>query len=135
MVTYEGRVAMCCMDWGAKHPVGYANDKALKNIDDYKNVFDNYNSPENFYFIDQPYDSTFNDYGTDNFTRQNQQELFQKFSTTSSKCLMIVGGSDFIRDLYQDYIVHEYPKKYSFKIYAGRVGDEINVNHLVIKNY
>lgn len=102
---------------------------------DYKNVFDNYNSPENFYFIDQPYDSTFNDYGTDNFTRQNQQELFQKFSTTNSKCLMIVGGSEFIRDLYQDYIVHEYPKKYSFKIYAGRIGEEINVNHLVIKNY
>jgi len=40
MVTYEGRVAMCCMDWGAKHPVGYADDKAFKNMDDYKNVFD-----------------------------------------------------------------------------------------------
>lgn len=102
---------------------------------DYKNVFDNYNGQENFFFIDQPYDSTFNDYGTDNFTRQNQVELFEKFSTTKSKCLMIVGGSDFIRDLYSDYIVHEYPKKYSFKIYGGRIGDEINVHHLVIKNY
>jgi DNA adenine methylase len=102
---------------------------------DYKDVFDRYNSEENFFFIDQPYDSVFNDYGTDNFTRQNQEELFKKFSTTKSKCLMIVGGSDFIRELYKDYIVYEYPKKYSFKIYAGRVGDEINVNHLVIKNY
>lgn len=102
---------------------------------DYKNVFENYNGDENFFFIDQPYDSTFNDYGTDNFTRQNQIELFEKFSTTESKCLMIVGGSEFIRDLYSDYIVYEYPKKYSFKIYGGRIGDEINVNHLVIKNY
>jgi DNA adenine methylase len=102
---------------------------------DYKNVFDRYNSPENFFFIDQPYDSVFNDYGTDNFTRQNQIELFEKFSASESKCLMIVGGSDFIRDLYSDYIVHEYPKNYSFKIYGGRVGDEINLNHLVIKNY
>lgn len=102
---------------------------------DYKKVFEQYNDKENFYFIDQPYDSTFNDYGSDNFTRQNQTELFEKFSTTNSKCLMIVGGSEFIRELYSDYIVHEYPKNYSFKIYAGRVGDEININHLVIKNY
>jgi len=102
---------------------------------DYKKVFEQYNDEENFYFIDQPYDSTFNDYGSDNFTRQNQIELFEKFSTTNSKCLMIVGGSEFIRELYSDYIVHEYPKNYSFKIYAGRVGDEININHLVIKNY
>jgi DNA adenine methylase len=102
---------------------------------DYKNVFEEYNYSDNFFFLDQPYDSVFNDYGTDNFTRQNQIELYEKFSSTESKCLMIVGGSEFIRDLYGDYIVHEYPKKYSFKIYAGRVGDEINVNHLVIKNY
>jgi DNA adenine methylase len=48
---------------------------------------------------------------------------------------MIVGGSDFIKDLYKDYIIHYYPKKYSFKIHSGRIGDEINVNHLVIANY
>jgi DNA adenine methylase len=104
-------------------------------LGDYKEVFERYNSPENFFFIDQPYDSAFNDYGTDNFTRQNQLELFEKFSTSQSKCLMVVGGSPFIRNLYSNYIVHEYEKKYSFKIYAGRVGDEINVKHLVIKNY
>jgi len=102
---------------------------------DYKNVFDVYNSEENFFYLDQPYDSVFNDYGTDNFTRQNQQELFEKFSNTNNKCLMVVGGSDFIRELYNDYIVYEYPKKYSFKIYAGRIGNEINMNHLVIKNF
>lgn len=102
---------------------------------DYSNVFDQYNSAENFFFIDQPYDSTFNDYGGDNFTRTNQIQLFEHFSNTKSKCLMVVGGSDFIRELYSDYIIHEYPKNYSFKIYGGRVGNEINVNHLVITNY
>jgi DNA adenine methylase len=48
---------------------------------------------------------------------------------------MVVGGSDFIRELYDGYIKFEYPKKYSFKIYGGRIGDEINLNHLVITNY
>lgn len=102
---------------------------------DYKNVFEKYDDKENFYFIDQPYDSTFSDYGGDDFTRENQIELFEKFTTTKSQCLMIVGGSDFIRNLYQDYIVYEYPKKYSFKIHSGRIGNEININHLVITNY
>ena len=102
---------------------------------DYNQLFDDYNQQDNFFFIDQPYDSTFNDYGGDNFTRENQIQLFERFSTTKSKCMMVVGGSEFIRNIYQDYIVREYPKNYSFKIYAGRVGDEINVNHLVITNY
>jgi len=102
---------------------------------DYKNVFDSYNDENNFFFIDQPYDSTFSDYGGDDFTREDQVELFNKFNTTKSKCLMIVGGSDFIRDLYSNYIKFEYPKKYAFKIHSGRIGDEINVNHLVITNY
>jgi len=30
LVTYDGRVGMCCYDWGAKHPVGYVNEKAWK---------------------------------------------------------------------------------------------------------
>jgi DNA adenine methylase len=102
---------------------------------DYKLVFEKYNHEDNFYFIDQPYDSKFNDYGGDNFDRESQFELFNIFKKTKNKCLMIVGGSDFIKDLYKDYIIHYYPKKYSFKIHSGRIGDEINVNHLVIANY
>ena len=33
------------------------------------------------------------------------------------------------------YIVDEYDKKYKFKLYEGRIGDEINTKHLIIKNY
>jgi DNA adenine methylase len=104
-------------------------------IGDYVKVFEKYNSNENFCFIDQPYDSVFNDYGFDNFDRQKQIELSEIFKTTQNKCLMVVGGSDFIRELYDGYIKFEYPKNYAFKIHSGRVSDEINVNHLVITNY
>ena len=48
---------------------------------------------------------------------------------------MIIGKTKFIEDLYKDYIVGEYDKKYKFKLYSGRVGDEINTKHLIIKNY
>ena len=32
MITYDGRVAMCCLDWGAQHCLGYI-DKSAFDID------------------------------------------------------------------------------------------------------
>ncbi len=29
LVTYDGKVGMCCYDWGAKHPVGYVDDASF----------------------------------------------------------------------------------------------------------
>lgn len=101
----------------------------------YEYVFKNFNSDKNFMFLDQPYDSEFTDYGYCKFDREEQEKLAKCFKETKIKCLMIVGKTDFISNLYKDYIVDEYDKKYRFKLYAGRVGDEINTKHLIIKNY
>jgi len=30
LVTYDGRAGMCCYDWGAQHPVGYADRLAIQ---------------------------------------------------------------------------------------------------------
>lgn len=105
------------------------------NFGDYKKIFERYNSPDNFVFLDPPYDSEFNDYGFDNFNQQSQRDLAEIFKSTKNKCMIIISETPFIRDLYQDYIVGTYPKKYAFKIYGGRVGDEIDKNHLIILNY
>jgi MoaA/NifB/PqqE/SkfB family radical SAM enzyme len=43
LVTYEGRVAMCCYDWGASYPVGYTNAMAFNNDKDYEKVIDSVN--------------------------------------------------------------------------------------------
>ena len=48
---------------------------------------------------------------------------------------MVIGKTKFIEELYKDFIVDEYDKKYRFKLYGGRIGDEINTKHLVIANY
>ena len=29
MITYDGKVGMCCHDWGARHCLGYVNEKAF----------------------------------------------------------------------------------------------------------
>jgi DNA adenine methylase len=102
---------------------------------DYKEIFNKYNSPDNFVFLDPPYDSKFTDYGYCKFEQQNQTDLANIFKTTTNKCLMIIGDTPLIRQLYNGYIAGSYKKNYRFKLYSNRVGDEINTKHLIIKNY
>ena len=98
-------------------------------------IFENYNDENNFMFLDPPYDSEFTDYGYCEFGKKEQEKLAKCFKETKIKCLMVIGKTDFIKELYKDYIVGEYDKNYRFKLYDGRVGDEINTKHLIIKNY
>ena len=67
MVTYDGKVSMCCYDWGSMHPIGYVDeqgfldsDKDLAKVEDnikknkkgFKKIFDKatraplFNNPE-----------------------------------------------------------------------------------------
>jgi DNA adenine methylase len=98
-------------------------------------IFENYNSSENFMFLDPPYDSEFTDYGYCAFGKEEHKRLAKYFEETDIKCLMVIGATDFISELYNDYIVDQYQKNYKFKLHSGRVGSEINTKHLVIKNY
>lgn len=120
-----------------KNP-GYG--EILKNTSvicsDYKSIFKKYgDNPDNFCFLDPPYDSVFTDYGYCKFGKEHHQELSQLFKETKMKCLMIIGKTDFIEELYSGYIAKSYPKKYKFRLHSKRVGDEINAEHLVVKNY
>lgn len=65
MISYEGRVAMCCFDWGARHTVGfvssYAYDGAEKDyayvkaeIDGAKSGFEGLNAAEISAYTNQP---------------------------------------------------------------------------------
>ena len=114
-------------------------EKLLKNTEilkeDFEYIFKNYNDANNFMFLDPPYDSEFTDYGYCKFERKEHEKLAVLFKETKIKCLMVIGKTKFIEELYKDYIVDEYEKKYRFKLYAGRIGDEINTKHLIIMNY
>ena len=111
----------------------------LKNTEihnkSFEYMFGNYNNENNFMFLDPPYDSEFTDYGYCSFGKDEHEKLAECFKNTKIKCLMIIGKTDFISNLYKDYIVDEYDKKYRFKLHSGRVGNEINTKHLIIKNY
>ena len=101
----------------------------------FETIFAEYNDSNNFMFLDPPYDSEFTDYGYCTFAKEQHENLAKCFKETDIRCLMIIGKTPFIEELYKDYIVDEYDKKYRFKLHSGRVGDEINTKHLIIKNY
>ena len=101
----------------------------------FEKIFKKYNSSNNFMFLDPPYDSEFTDYGYCQFGKEHHKKLADLFKNTKNKCLMVIGKTDFISELYKDYIVDEFDKKYRFKIHSGRVGNEINNKHLIIMNY
>lgn len=103
--------------------------------EDYKEIFRKYNSKENFFFLDPPYDSEFTDYGYCKFDKQNQEELADIFKHTENRCMIVIASTPFIEKLYKGYIKASYSKKYAFKIYDGRVGEEIDKQHLIITNY
>jgi DNA adenine methylase len=102
---------------------------------EFENIFELYNDENNFMFLDPPYDSEFTDYGYCKFGKEEHVKLSLLFKNTKIKCLMIIGKTPFIENLYNGYIVNEYDKKYKFKLYDGRIGNEINTKHLIIKNY
>ena len=114
-------------------------EKLLKRTEilkkSFEYIFENYNDENNFMFLDPPYDSEFTDYGYCQFGKDEQKTLAKLFKETKIKCLMIIGKTPFIEELYKDYIVESYKKNYRFKLYGGRIGDEINTEHLIIKNY
>ena len=98
-------------------------------------IFEEFNDNKFFMFLDPPYDSEFTDYGYCSFGREEQEKLAECFKSTKTQCLMVIGETDFIRDLYKDYIVDSYHKKYQFKLHSGRIDDKIDNTHLIIRNY
>ena len=123
-------------------------EKLLSNTEieckDFSYIFENYNNSNNFMFLDPPYGSEFTNYGYCSFGKDEHKSLAECFKKTKIKCLMIIGKTPFIEELYsgsfsrttgindKKYIIDEYDKKYRFKLHSGRIGDEINTKHLII---
>ncbi len=99
---------------------------------DYSEIF-NMATPNDIMFLDPPYDCTFNDYGNgDNFTIEQQIKLAQDFKNLNTRCLMIIGETSLTKELYKDYIIEKYDKRYGVNI-KNRF--DANAIHLIIKNF
>lgn len=99
----------------------------------YAEIIENASS-DDFIFLDPPYDSRFNDYGNlkSSFGENEHIELAKLVKKSKAKILMIIGKTEFIRSLYEGYIVDEYSVKYAVNI---RNRFDTDTVHLVIKNF
>lgn len=102
---------------------------------DYRNIFD-MATPNDFIFLDPPYDCIFSDYGNmeylEGFNEVNHRELAQDFYNLDSRALLVIGDTPLIRELYGNNIIAEYNKNYSVNI---RNRFQAGATHLIITNY
>ncbi len=102
---------------------------------DYSAVFERA-QPDDFMFLDPPYDCVFNDYGNqqleNGFDETQQRRLAADFKNLRCRALMVIGGTSLTRELYQGYIAGEYGKTYAVNI-RNRFRHEST--HLILCNY
>lgn len=109
--------------------------RASIHNEDYCDIF-NMCQPDDFVFLDPPYDCIFSDYGNDTykdgFGEVEQRRLAQDFKNLPCKALIVISRTPLIEELYHGYIVDEYAKSYAVNI-RNRFKSE--ATHLVITNY
>jgi len=102
---------------------------------DYKNIFD-IAEPDDFMFLDPPYDCIFSDYGNeeykDGFNDDCHIGLAKDFKNLNCKALLVIGRTPLIEKLYGDMILDEYAKTYSVNI---RNRFKSVATHVLIANY
>lgn len=110
------------------------NGAELMNID-YAEVF-NLCEPDDFVFLDPPYDCTFSDYGNDEyrdgFNEENHRRLAQDFINLPCRALMVIGHTPLTEELYNGFIAAEYHKTYAVNI---RNRFKSMANHILVANY
>jgi DNA adenine methylase len=102
---------------------------------DYQAVFDAC-GPDDFVFLDPPYDCVFSDYGNweirDGFNEKEHRRLQEAFYRLPCRALMVIGRTELTFGLYGDSIVHEYEKAYAVNI---RNRFKSGGTHVLVANY
>lgn len=102
---------------------------------DYQQIFD-MAEPDDFVFLDPPYDCIFNDYGNidmmNGFDEDEHRRLAADFRNLHCRALMIIGRTELTEELYEGFIYDEYYKSYSVNIRNRFKNDRM---HIVVKNY
>lgn len=102
---------------------------------DYSEIF-NMCKDDDFVFLVPPYDRAFSNYGNvrykNGFNEDSHRRLAEDFKNLPCKALMVIGKIPLTEELYGQFIVDEYEKRYAVNM-KNRVNSE--TKHLVIANY
>ena len=117
----------------SKHSDLLANDE-IYNVD-YKEIFDKA-LPDDFMFLDPPYDCIFSDYGNEKYKNGFNDDchinLSKDFKNLNCKALLVIGRTPLTEKLYGDMIIDEYAKTYSVNI---RNRFKSAATHILVANY
>lgn len=102
---------------------------------DYKKVFE-LAQPNDFIFLDPPYDCVFSDYGNseykDGFGDEEHERLAADFRNLPCPALLVIGKTPLTERLYGDLVIDEYDKSYQVNI-RNRFKSE--AKHILVSNY
>jgi DNA adenine methylase len=102
---------------------------------DYKEIFAMV-QPDDFMFLDPPYDCVFSDYGNeeykDGFNEDCHITLAEDFKKLNCKALLVIGRTPLTEKLYNNMIIDEYAKNYSVNI---RNRFKSVATHILVANY
>lgn len=91
--------------------------------------------PNDFVFLDPPYDSPFSDYGNsetrDGFSEQDHRRLAKAFFNLPCKALLVIGSTPLTESLYGKRVVERYDKSYAVNI---RNRFKANSEHILVIN-
>lgn len=115
-------------------------EKQFKNTTifniDFEKVITNHNLTTNdFMFLDPPYDTGFNEYEKNSFTKNDQIRLSNCLHNTNAKFILIIKKTPFIFELYSrnpNFHIDKFEKQYMYNV-KGR--NDRDVEHLIVKNY
>lgn len=102
---------------------------------DYSQIFE-LAAPEDFIFLDPPYDCIFSDYGNDEykegFNEESHRKLAADFNNLGCRALMVISATPLTMELYRDKIVAAYDKNYSVNIRNRFQSEAV---HIIVTNY
>ncbi|MDR2755678.1 MAG: Dam family site-specific DNA-(adenine-N6)-methyltransferase [Planctomycetaceae bacterium] len=102
---------------------------------DYMVIFDKV-LPDDFMFLDPPYDCVFSDYGNEEYKNGFNEEshivLAERFRKLRCNVLLVIGKTPLTEKLYGDLVIDEYSKKYAVNI---RNRFKSAATHILAANY
>ena len=113
---------------------GFENTE-ICNVDFEKLLNNKVINKDDFVFLDPPYDTEFDDYHWDKFTKEDQKRLANCLYDLKWKFLLVIKNTNFIMSLYKDkpgIKIESFEKKYAVSI---KWRNDQNVEHLIIYNY
>lgn len=108
-------------------------DKTVFESVDFEDFFEDKELDNNdFIFLDPPYDTTFSTYSNNEFLDDDHVRLSNFCKNTKGKFMLIIKNTEFIYELYKDFNIESFDKKYTVS-FKNR--NDKNAEHLIITNY